>query len=242
MRRALTALILSLPLLAPALAQEPSRPAPGPRLHLTGKATLAAPPDYASISIGVAARAPTAAGAIDQTSVAAAKIVAAARAAGIESRDLQTSYVSLQPAFKTVRDGSGSEQRPDGYQATNSVQIRIRDLTRLGEVLRIMVDGGANRIDGVSFELADPGKLEREALAAAVRDGLRQADIMAEAAGLKLGRIEEIRTGAGPERAVASRRYAASPAAMPARPPVPIEAGALEVSAEVELIIAVSQP
>lgn len=75
-----------------------------------------------------------------------------------------------------------------------------------------------------------------------MRDALRQAEIVAEAAGAKLGRIEEIRTGARGERPIASRRYAASPAAAPSRPAVPIEAGALEVSAEVEMIVAIAQP
>ncbi|WP_375462157.1 SIMPL domain-containing protein [uncultured Enterovirga sp.] len=235
------AALLSLALLAPALAQEPPRPLPGPRLHLTGKATLEAAPDFASISIGVGARAPTAAGAIDLTSVAAAKIVVAARTFRIEPRDLQTSYVSLQPAFRTVRDGNASEQRPDGYQATNSVAIRVRDLARLGDFLRIVVDGGANRIDGVNFELADPGKLEREALAAAVKDGLRQAEVIAEAAGVKLGRIEEIRSGARPARPVASFRFSGG-TSPPPPPAVPVEAGSLSVSSEVELVVAIGQP
>lgn len=247
MRRAFVALLasglLTLALTgAPALAEESAKPATAPRLYLTGKATIEAPPDFASVSIGVGARAATAAGAIDQTSAAAARIVAAAKAFGIEARDLQTSYVALQPAYRTVREGNATEQRPDGYQATNSVGIRVRDLPRLGDFLRNVVDGGANRIDGVNFELADPAKLEREALAAAVRDGLRQAEVIADAAGVKLGRLEEIRYGARSERPSPSRRYAASPAAAPSRPSIPIEAGALEISAEVELILSLGQP
>ncbi len=134
------------------------------------------PPDFASISIGVANKAATAAAALDLTSAAAAKIVAAARTFGIEARDLQTSYVSLQPAFRNVRDPNGqAEPRPDGYQASNSVTVRVRDLGRLGEFLRNVVDGGANRIGGVEFELAEPGRLEREATGAAVRDARLQA-------------------------------------------------------------------
>ena len=186
-----------------------AEPAPGRRLVLSGTATRQAKPDFASVSIGVTNKAATTAAAIDATSVAATRILTAARAFGIEPRDLQTSYVSLEPAYRTVRDASGgTERRPDGYTASNTVTIRLRQLDRLGEFLRGVVDGGANQIGGIEFELADPGKLEREALAAAVKDARTQADIIAQAAGVRLGRIEEIRTG---ERARSPRPSASEP-------------------------------
>lgn len=224
---------------AGARAQEDAKAGIGPRLYLTGKATREAPPDFASVTIGVGNKAATTAAAMDATSAAAARIVTSARQARIEPRDIQTSYVSLQPAFRSVREAGGSsEQRPDGYTATNSVTVRLRDLGRLGEFLRVVVDGGANRIDGISFELADPAKLEREAVADAVRDARRQAETIAEAAGVRLGRIEEIRYGARSVPDVRQRAYRAAPA--PA-PPVPVEAGTLDVSAEIEVVFALDR-
>ena len=225
-----------------ARAQEapPQRPAQ-PRLYLTGKASIEAKPDFASISIGVQNKAPTTAAAIDLTSAAAARIVAGAKSFGIAPRDVQTSYVSLQAAFRTVRDPNGaSEQRPDGYTAGNAVTIRVRDLARLGEFLRVVVDGGANRIDGVEFELADPKALQLDALAAAVRDARRQAETIATAAGAQLGRIEEIRYGV--PSSVPYRPRPSARAAAPARQDVPVEAGSLDVSVEVEVVFAIVQP
>lgn len=209
---------------------------PPPTMNIVGRATLEAAPDFASISIGVTNRAPTTAAAIDATSAAAAKIVAAARAFGIAPRDVQTSYVSLQPAYKNVRDPNGGiEQRPDGYMASNSVVVRVRELPKLGEFLRNVVDGGANQIGGVSFELSNPGKLEREALAAAVKDARRQAEIVAEAAGVKIVRIESINVG-GNYRPMP--RAAAAPQAMRAKAAdVPVEPGSLDVSAEVQMSV-----
>ena len=229
-----------LALLGPLAAEETPKPV-GPRIHVTGNATLEAPPDFASVSVGVTSKAATTAAAIDGTSGSAAKIIEAARSAGIAPRDIQTGYVSLQPAYRTVRDSSGqSEQRPDGYLATNSVDVRVRDLARLGEILRTVVDSGANRISGVDFRLADPGRLELKALDAAVKDARRQADTIAAAAGVKLGRIEEIRYG---ERAapVAPTGRARTAMAAPA-PPVPVEAGSLEMSAEVAVVWAIEAP
>lgn len=241
MRGFLVAALLALSA-APLLAQEAVR-AIGPRLYLTGRATLDAAPDFASVSVGVSHKAADPGAAIDQTSAAAARIAAAAREFGIEGRDIQTSYVSLEPVYRTVRDGSGAtEQRLDGYRASNSVLIRVRDLGRLGPFMRTVVEGGANRIGGVDFELAEPRRLEIQASAAAVRDARSQAEAIAGAAGVKLGRIEEIRTGrraGSPE----PRTYRMAPAAAaPERQAVPIEAGSLQVLAEVEVVFSIEQP
>lgn len=218
--------------LLPGFAMAETTEAKQPLMTVTGRATLEAAPDFASISIGVTNKAPTTAGAIDATSAAAGKIATSAIAFGIAPRDIQTSYVTLQPAYKNVRDpGGGMEQRPDGYVASNSVVVRVRDLGKLGGFLRSVVDGGANQIGGISFELADPGKLEREALAAAVKDARRQAEVVAGAADIRIERIESINTGG-------SYRPMPRPAPMAARAAradVPIQAGSLEVSSEVQM-------
>ncbi|MFX4717785.1 SIMPL domain-containing protein, partial [Acinetobacter baumannii] len=78
---------------------------------------------------------------------------------------------------------SGSEQQSDGFQARNVVTVRFADTTKLGEFMQQAVEGGANRIDGVTFGLRDPGRAEREAAVAATRDALDRAKVMAEAAG-----------------------------------------------------------
>lgn len=221
-----------------AFAQTADRSAapPGPRLRLTGKATRDVRPDYASVTVGVTHKAATAAAAIDQTSTGTAKVIDDARAFGIEPRDLQTSFIALEPSTRSVRDpGGNTEQRPDGYVASNAVTIRIRDFGRLGAFLRKVVDGGASTIDGIEFEVADRRKLERDALADAIRDARAQAEAIAEAAGVKLGRLEEIRTGPSGEPQV-RRRYDSGAVRAKAAPPVPVEAGSLAVSAEVEVI------
>ena len=224
---------------SPALADDAAAPKI-PRIQVTGRATVEAPPDFAALSIGVTVRAPTTAAALDGTSAAAARIVEAAKAAQVTPRDIQTGTLSLQPAFRTVSaPGGGSEQRPDGYTASNAVTVRVRDLGRLGEVLRTVVDGGANRIGGVEFGLADPGALSLKAIDAAVRNARQQADTMAAAAGVKLGRIESIRSSDRNERPMPlSRSRMGAMAAMPA-PPVPVEAGSLEMTAEVDVTWAI---
>jgi hypothetical protein len=217
----------------PAYAQEAVRPASGPRLVVTGRGTIEAAPDHATVSIGVTARAATAAAAIDETSNAAAKVAEAARAFGIEGRDIRTGHVSLQPIYRNIRDASGNpQQQIERFQASNSVQVRLRDLARVGEFLRRGVGEGANQIGSLSFGLAERDRAARQAEAAAFADAKAQAASLASAAGIKLGRIEEIRTGqhgGGPVRPLRMEMRAA------AAPDVPVEPGSVELSAEVEV-------
>lgn len=222
-----------------ASAQEALAPA-APQLIVVGSATIERPPDHATISIGVTARGGTAAAAIDETAVAAAKVAEAARGFGIAARDIQTSYVSLQPAFRNVRAPSGGfQQQPDGYQATNSVSVRLRDLGKLGEFMRRGVTEGGNRIGDLAFGLGDRAEAEREANTAAMAHAREQAQTLAGAAGVKLGRIQEIRPVSRSGAPVRTKRSA------PLRTSavdVPVEPGSLEITAEVEVTWLIEQP
>jgi uncharacterized protein YggE len=223
---------------APALAQQqPASPEPG-TIDVVGHASIAVAPDLATIQVGVSTRAATPAAALDQNSTAARAIAEAARGFGIAPADIRTSNVSLTPNFKMVRDsGGGSQQQADGYQAENSVEIRVRELPRLGEFLRKTLDGGANRITGLTFGLSDPRTLTERARADAVADGVRQARLLAEAAGVRLGAIKHIGLGtmAGSPRPMFRMEVRAAP-------PVPVEAGNLDITADVEMTWLIEQP
>ena len=218
----------------PAAAQDST---PG-RITVIGHATIEAAPDFATVLIGVTTRAPTAAAALGQNSAAASRVIALAKREGVPAEDLGTGAVSLAQAFRNVRGPNGSDQQPDGYQANNTVTLRLADLAKLGEVVRQAVDeGGANRIDGISFGLKDAAVREREAAAAATREAQDRARAIVEAAGAKLGEVELIASPPRGERSIVPMRelrMAAAPAPAPARA-VPIEAGTVSVSADVEI-------
>ena len=228
---------LLLAAVSPTSAQDRPVREPG-RVTVSGRATIEAPPDVATVTIGVSAKSATAGGAIDETSAAATRIIAAVAAFGIPKTDIWTSQVSLQQAWKSVRDGAGMAQRqPDGFEASNNVQVRLRDLGRVGEFLRRGIGEGATRIDGLSFGLVDPGKSEREAGAAAATDAQLRAEAVAAASGVRLGRIVSIRWGGARAPVPTTLRGFSSEAR--AAPPVPIEPGQLAVSAEVEITWAI---
>ncbi|GJD48114.1 26 kDa periplasmic immunogenic protein [Methylobacterium crusticola] len=242
MRRAAAGALLAASLTGPALAQAPApagdaAPAPASpgRLSVTGRASREVAPDFATVEVAVESRGPSPAAALDQNSAGARKVIDLAREFGIGAADLSTAAISLRPLTRTVRDPNGQVREvPDGYQAGNAVTVRVRDLSRLGALVRRVLDGGADRIGGIGFGLADPARAENEARAAAVRDALRQAETLAEAAGVRLGRIEAIvsppRSDEGPVRPSA-RAFAAKAGA----PAVPVEPGTLDVSAAVEV-------
>ena len=237
-RLVLSAAALFLALGLPASAQGPDPRMAAGRLHAVGRGVVEVAPDHASVQIGVNTRAATPPEALDRNSAAARRAIDLVRSLGVSQPDVATGSVTLSEAFRSTGQG----QVPDGFQANNTVTIKVRDLGRLGEIMRRVVEQGANRVGGVSFGLSEQARYADQARAAAVEDALRKARGLATAAGVKLGRIEQI---SFPPR-TEFRSYADGVADMPLRQrvlaTVPIEAGTIEVSAEVDITWTLDQP
>jgi hypothetical protein len=203
-----------------------------PTLTVTGSGEVAAVPDVATLSLGVVTQARTAREALTANSRAMAEAVRALREAGIAERDLRTATLRVEP--QTVRE-QGRPPRITGYQASNRLDVRVRDIARLGPILDRAVDLGANSLAGPSFELSDPSAARDAARRAAVVDAVARARLYAEALGVRLGRILSVTDDAAP--AVAPRTAAFRAAA----PAPPVEAGALTISASVTVSWAIEQ-
>jgi len=219
--------------LAAILASTSAQSADGGKLRVLGRATIEAVPDQVSVRVGVTNKAPTPTAALDQNSAIARKIIEFAKKFGIDEKDVRTDAINLAPAFKTVRDPNGTtRQEPDGYNASNMVQVKLADMSRLGTFMRDVLDQGATNINGVRFGLSHPEKVTDEARVKAVEDAARQAKLLADAAKVKLGSIEEI---VHPPRTESRPAFAAPLARTAAKTSVPIEVGVLDVGAEVEI-------
>lgn len=210
------------------------------RMRIVGHATVELAPNFVVVRVGVSSKAPTPTAALDQNSAAARKIIDFSRTFGVEARDIQTDAVVLSPVMKSVREPNGNfRQEPDGYTASNTVQVRLADLSRLGLFLRQVVDQGATNINGVQFGSSDAEKATDEARQKAVEDAVRQSRLLADAAKIKLGRIVEI---VHPPRTEIAR-VASGMAEMGVRraraSAVPMEAGTLQVGADVEIVWAI---
>ena len=167
-------------LAAPALAQT----VPPPAISVTGEATVSVAPDQAQIDGGVTSDGKTAREASEANNAAMGKVLLALKGAGIEEKDYQTSRLSLQPQYAPNRTGSSPIT---GYRASNRVTIRLRDVTKVANVIDVLVGAGANDIGGINFTVSQPSKHLDEAREKAVADARRKAEIFARAAGVTLG-------------------------------------------------------
>ncbi|MGN7124679.1 SIMPL domain-containing protein [Methylorubrum thiocyanatum] len=235
---ALAGSLLLLAAASPAAADDESG-----RIRVIGRASQEVAPDFASVEIGVESRGATPAAALDAASQAAKGIVATAKEMGVAEADIGTSAVTLQPRIKNVRlpDGTTGE-REDGYTASNRVRVRLAEMGRLGELMRRTLDSGANRIQGISFGLRDPAAADAAVQVAAVKDAKAQAERIAEATGVKLGSVISIDS---PPRTESPRPMpyglAMKAAAPRGRTAVPVEAGSIETSAEVDAVFAIGR-
>jgi uncharacterized protein YggE len=153
----------------------------------TGKVEVA--PDVATVRAGVVTQAPTAAAALTENSRRMATVVKALRNAGVAERDLQTASVALQPQYRYA------ENQPPvvtGYQASNTVSVRFRDIAKSGGVLDALVAAGANQIDGPNMSLAAPDSALDATRTDAVKRARARAELYARAAGLRVDRIVAI--------------------------------------------------
>lgn len=151
-------------------------------------------PDIATLSTGVVTEAPDANTALRENARRMTAVVQAIRAAGIAERDVQTSGVTVGPQYQ-YQDRQAP--RITGYQATNTVSLKVRDLAKLGDVIDALAAQGANQIHGPSFGIDQPEPVQDEARRAAVASARARAEAYAEALGLSVRRIVSINEGVG---------------------------------------------
>jgi uncharacterized protein YggE len=153
------------------------------------------PPDLAEVDGGVTTDAKTAREASEANNAAMGKVLLALKGAGIEEKDFQTSRLSLQPQSAPGRSGPSAIV---GYRASNRVTIRLRDVTKVANVIDTLVGAGANDIGGINFMVSQASKLLDDAREQAVADARRKAEIYAKAAGVALGAPLSITEGGSP--------------------------------------------
>lgn len=231
----LLALSLATGATMPAHAQTPTVSpvaADGTLLNVSAEAEARRVPDVATISAGVVTQAADGSAAMHDNATRMQAVMKAIHAAGIADKDIQTSGISLNPQY---RYKEGEAPAIIGYQASNTVSLKVRDLARLGRVLESLSAQGANQINGPSFEVDQPEPAYDEARLAALQKAQARAATYAKALGLKVRRIvsiSESRNGGAPVPMLRMRAMAAD--AAPAPPVAPGES-VLGVNLEVAL-------
>lgn len=240
---------LALALMALPLAAQAPRPGGGeqamdaiPVLTVSGSGEARVDPDLATVRLGVTAQAATARAAQEQVSRTAGAVLDTIRKLGIPDKDIQTSGLSLSPLYSQGRTEE-ERQAPKitGYQASNSVNIRIEDLTKVGPVIDAGLGAGANTLDGVEFGLRNDEAARAQALADAAGKARAKAQTLAKALGLTLGNILEVAEGGVSVMPQPYQRYGRAMAELSVAADTPVSAGQVGVQASVTLRYRISQ-
>ena len=209
-------------------------------LSLSAEGRSTRKPDLALFTAGVASAGKTAGEALSANSADMNRVIAALKRAGIADRDIQTSNLSLNPVYQPQiqrPDGRMEPEQPRiiGYQVSNTVNVRQRNLAEFGRVIDTLVTAGANQVNGPSFQLDDSDAAMDEARIEAMTKARARAGLYARAAGMKVVRILSISESGGyvPQPQV---MYTRATAADSAGAPTPVAAGEVAMSASVTVM------
>ncbi len=221
-------------------------------LSLTAEGRSDRVPDLAIFSAGVVTHGVTASEALGGNSRQMDRVVAALKRSGIADRDIQTAAISLSPrwnnpeaeAQRIARETrqpyvpSNEPPRIIGYEARNSVQVRVRKLGEMGEIIDTLIAAGANEVNGPSFTLDDQRAALDEARVEAVATGKQRAELYAHAAGMRVVRLLSISEGGGyypVQQIVVTGSRMSAPGAPPPPPPPPVAVGELTLGTSLSM-------
>jgi len=166
----------------------------GTRLDVSATGDVTRVPDLAIISAGVQTLQPTATGAIEENASRMERVRAALKRAGIADKDIQTSSINLNPEYHYE---NSQPPRLTGYRATNTVNVKFRDLKRTGSILDALVAEGANQINGPNLTIDKPEAAYDEARIKAIAAGQARAELYARALGKRVVRILSVSESGG---------------------------------------------
>ena len=171
------------------------RPAPRPpaRSSCAGRAGSSVAPDVAELRLGVAVTRPTAAAARADAATMMAAILGAVEAAGVARA--RTCARRCSRSSRATTTATAAPPTLTGYELANVVEVTVRDLARLGDVVDGTLAAGATSMDGLSFRVDDPAPAERDARLAAMAAARARADVLAEAAGLTIRGVQAVVEG-----------------------------------------------
>ena len=221
-------------LLAILTTQAPPTPDPS-SVVVTGEGVVKVAPDQAWVRISTESRSKNSKEAQQRNAEVMTAVQQKIAALGILKDAVKTVGIDLQPEF----DYQNGRQTLRGYVARNTIEVRVDDFSKVGDVLDVAVGSGATNVHGLRFDVKNREAVEEQALQRAVASGMTKAQTIAGAAKRvveRVIRIEEQFVGdGGPrpmmERAVMSR--------MAADAPTPVEAGEIEIRAMVRVTVAI---
>jgi uncharacterized protein len=208
----------------------------GQGINVCGRADVAGTPDTLRLDLSVVVAAPTVSGALAWANRSANAVQESLLGSGIAKKDLQTSGLNISPDYDY---SAGGTPRLKGYQVSESVSARLRDLGRAGDAIGKAVGAGGNviRVNGISLDLEETGVLVSKARDKAFADARTKAEQYAKAAGRSLGDVVSIAENVATPSPI-PMPYAAAAGSAQDMAKVPIQPGSQDVSVSVNVVFA----
>jgi uncharacterized protein YggE len=235
-------------------------------LVVVGTGEASAAPNVVRITLGVEAQNPDAQAAVAEANAKMAAIIEALKRSGVDPKDIRTSQFEIhseEPPPRPMYEVEPMPAPPPGakggvrvapappppeappqrqviFRVSNTALVTLRNLDKVGETLGTVVNAGANRAWGISFEIEDPKPIVEQARVKAVEDAKRRAEELARLSGVKLGRPLHVSEGMGGD--MPPPMPYGMPQAMRAEAgAVPVERGELKIVQTVRIVYAIAE-
>ena len=206
-----------------------------PTIRVSGDATISVAPDQATMNMGVVTRATNAAAAASQNAAKLDRVLTEVKKVLGSNGEIKTTQYSLSPNY--VYPPQGGEPKLNGYTASNTVEIKTDHLDLVGKLIDAGTQAGSNAVDLLSFSLKDETAAQAQALKEATRRARAKADAIAEALNVKIQRIVQVEESSSGPIPLQGRQMMMKAQAEDVQ--TPIEAGKIEVQANVTLTVEV---
>ncbi len=214
-----------------ALTQATTTNTTGRTVQVTGTGKVDAVPDVANITMGVETQNQDANTAMEQNNQQMQALITTLTDNGVPESNIQTQTLQLYPQYQqTNQTNPNVEPTIVGYQATNTVNVRVTDLSKLGDLISAAVGAGGNTIQQISFEVSDPSTYLTQARQAAWADAQQKADQLAQLGGATLGQVMTINEASSSPVPVLRMQPVAQAAAA-----VPIQPGSQTIEVDIDV-------
>ncbi|TXK47550.1 DUF541 domain-containing protein [Pontibacter qinzhouensis] len=216
MKKSKLMLLMLFALAAPMVLQAQTQQILPPMINVDGRGEVKVQPNEVVVTLGVELRDKNLDQVRKQADTKAAAIIAYLKKQGVDAKNIQTSYMHVQPVYNTASSEFG-KTTPDFYMAQKTMTFVLTKLDKFDEVISGLYGVGVNRVDGIAFRVSDVEKYKVEARKKAVNDAKAKAAALTNDLGAKVGKvyaISESTNGGGPQPLYARNNMMVQQAAM----------------------------
>lgn len=206
-------------------------------MNVNGNGEVSISPDMATISFSVETTAKTASQAVKDNAEKTTNAINALKAKIGKEDKLSTTGYNLSPIYEYNNQTKKSEF--NGYRATNTVLVRTYELSIVGDLIDSAAGAGSNNIQGLKFDSTKRNQHKRDALVKAVEEARATAELLANAAGVKITKIYQVSPSYSYPVPVYKDYAESRMAGASSSPPTPIEAGDITIKASVNMVFGI---